>query len=309
MRELDDLVNGWRFDVEPERYDLRYRDAKFALVMIMAGDGDLGDELHPDLYEMTSAVNEDVAALVFVDYPEEDGEKKTRVLEVLPSMTRTVESLPEVCTGDPRPLSDFLARALVSFSEETRIAIGFWGHGDGVFKDHDPDEVVLSRKIRFGPLGAPVEVALPGKRVPVPKVVLSRSMLPDATSENALTNREASSALAAAFCRAGRTEPVDLLFFDTCMNASVEVFAELRRFSRAFVASSLLVPGAGWDYKLWMLAIDKERPASAEEWAYLAAGVFGSVYDQRVSEREAQMGPLTLQRPRCTGRMLTWGTW
>ena len=288
-------MDNWKFDESPEPYELKYRDAKYAVVMIMAGDDDdMGGALHPDFAEMTKAVNKDFAALVLVDYPEpeedDDYPKTSRVLEVLPSVTRTVEFLPEVNTGDPRPLADFLARALMSFSEETRIAIGFWGHGSGVFGDYDLEEVVLSREIRFGPLGATVTEAKPAERSLVNKEVLSRAMLPDATSENALTNREASSALAAAFSRAGRTEPVDLLFFDTCMNASVEVFTELRKFAKAFVASSLLVPGPGWDYKLWIKATMYKRPTSAEEWADLSVEAFGDAYDQRISRREAQMG-------------------
>ncbi len=294
FEDWEGLVDNWKFDKKPEPYGLRYRDAKYAVVMVMGGDGDLGGALHPDLYEMSQAVGEDFAALVLVDYPEpgedEDDPKTSRVLEVLPSATKTVEFLPEINTGDPRPLADFLARALVSFSEETRIALGFWGHGNGVFGDYDLEEVVLSREIRFGALGATVTEAKPAERVLVNKEVLSRSMLPDATSENALTNREASSALAASFSRAGRTEPVDILFFDTCMNASVEVFTELRRFAKTFVASSLLVPGSGWDYDLWMKATRYKNPASAEEWAFLSAGVFGETYDQRVYRKEAQMG-------------------
>ena len=288
-------MDRWKFDESPEPYELKYRDAKYAVVMIMAGDDDdMGGAIHPDFAEMTKAVNKDFAALALVDYPEpaedDDYPKTSRVLEVLPSMTKTVEFLPEVNTGDPRPLADFLARALVSFSEETRIAIGFWGHGSGVFGDYDLEEVVLSREIRFGPLGAAVSKAKPAERGLVNKEVLSRAMLPDATSENALTNREASSALAAAFSRAGRTEPVDLLFFDTCMNASVEVFTELRRFAKTFVASSLLVPGPGWDYDLWIKATLYKRPASAEEWADVSVEAFGDAYDQRISRMEAQMG-------------------
>ena len=284
---------SWKFGESPEPYELRFRNAKYALVLVMGGDCDLGVHLDGDFAEMTRAVGPDVAALVLVDYPEpeedEERPKTARVLEVLPSVTKPVEFLPEINTGDPRPLSDFLARALVSFSEETRIALGFWGHGHGVFKDYDPEEVVLSREIRFGALGAPVSEAVMESPAAV-KRVLSRSMLPDATSENSLTNREASSALAAAFARAGRTEPVDILFFDTCMNGSVEVFTELRVFAKTFVASSLGVPGTGWDYEEWIKQTRARAPETAEDWAILSAAVFGITYDQRLGKEAAQMG-------------------
>src|SRR5262249_54172125 len=38
----------------------------------------------------------------------------------------------EIDTGNPRIVSDFLARALKSYSPQTRKSIGFWGHGTGV---------------------------------------------------------------------------------------------------------------------------------------------------------------------------------
>ena len=150
---------SWKFGESPEPYELRFRNAKYALVLVMGGDCDLGVHLDGDFAEMTRAVGPDVAALVLVDYPEpeedEERPKTARVLEVLPSVTKPVEFLPEISTGDPRPLSDFLARALVSFSEETRIALGFWGHGHGVFGDFDSEEILVDRGIRFGALGAP----------------------------------------------------------------------------------------------------------------------------------------------------------
>ena len=283
-------MENWKFDVEPRPYDLRFWEAKYAVVLMMGGDGDLGRALEPDLVEMSAMVSEDMAVLALVDYPGGSEGKTSAVMEILPSMVRSVELLPETNTGDPRPLADFLARALVSFSPETRLAIGFWGHGNGVFKDYDPEEQVLSREFRFGPLGAPPLSAEPGERVAMSKETLSRSMMPDVTSENALTNREASSALAAAFSRAGRTSPVDMLFFDTCLNGSVEVLTELGRFAKTFVASALPIPGTGWNYAYWLGATRKEMPATAEEWAFLAAGTYGAAYDQRDCEKEAQLG-------------------
>ena len=95
-----------------------------------------------------------------------------------------------------------------------------------------------------------------------------------------------------AFCRVAalKLELRRKFSFQSCMNASVEVFTELRRFAKAFVASSLLVPGPGWDYDLWIKATLYKRPTSAEEWADLSVEAFGDAYDQRISRREAQMG-------------------
>ena len=105
-------------------------------------------------------------------------------------------------------------------------------------------------------------------------------MLPDETSGNSLTNREAGSALAVAFSRARRRVPVDLLFFDTCLNGSVEVYAELERFARVFVASSLLIAGAGWHYELWLRIARDRPPETAEEWAHFAVKAYEVAYSQ-----------------------------
>ena len=61
---------SWKFGESPEPYELRFRNAKYALVLVMGGDCDLGVHLDGDFAEMTRAVGPDVAALVLVDYPE-----------------------------------------------------------------------------------------------------------------------------------------------------------------------------------------------------------------------------------------------
>lgn len=255
-------------------------------MVMMGGDGDLGKMVAPDLKEMAAGISEDLCVLALVDLPEGRG---VGVLEVCSEGLRRLEMWDEISTGDPRPLADFLARALVSFSSETMIAIGFWGHGKGVFGDFDPDEVLLSREARFGSLGVALNSDAMVQARPRQKRALKRSMLPDMTSGNALTNREASSALTAAFARARRTQPVDLLFFDACLNSSIEVFTELRGFAKSFVASALMVPGTGWNYAYWLAATAKELPATSRDWASLAVAVFGAEYDPRVCEKPAQL--------------------
>ena len=232
----------------------------------MGGDGNLGPQIYSDFKEMSSGASSDVVLLALVDYP---GDRCSRVMEARPHSMDPVCQLPEICTGDPRPISDFLARGLVSFGEETRFAIGFWGHGHGVFGDFDSEEILVDRGVRFGALGAPPLLASG-----------DRSMLPDETSGNSLTNREAGSALAVAFSRARRRGPVDLLFFDTCLNGSVEVYAELERFARVFVASSLLIAGAGWHYELWLRIARDRPPETAEEWAHFAVKAYEVAYSQ-----------------------------
>ena len=279
-------MGSWKLGVEPEGFEVERRESEFAVLMMMAGDGDLARELQPDIDEMLKGAAGEIGVLALVDTP---GETGVRVVEIRSDGFYELEGWPEISTGDPRPLADFLARGLVSFSKETRFAIGFWGHGSGVFGDYDTQERVIDREFRFGPLGEPIPAEAAFKVVLEPKVVLSRSMMPDMTSENSLTNREASSALAVAFSRAKRTRKVDMVFFDTCLNGSVEVFTEVRPFAEAVVASALPVPGGGWNYGYWLRATRQQLPKDAKAWAYIAAGAYGAAYDQRTYPQPAQM--------------------
>ena len=274
---------SWKIGEAPKPFEVSHPEASYAVIIMMGGDGNMAPALMPDVKEMMKGASADVAVLLMID----TADQGLFVGEVLPGHYHLLETHPEISTGDPRPLADFLARALVSFSHETRIAIGFWGHGLGVFGDYDPAEVLIKREHRFGPLGAPLpdESSVTVSAEPMKKK-LSRSMLPDSTSENSLTNREANSALTVSFSRAQRTEPVDMLFFDTCLSASVEMFAEFRRFAKTYVASALNIPGPGWNYFYWLKATQKESPKSAEDWAFLAVGTFGAEYDQRFPKAE-----------------------
>ena len=279
-------MGSWKLGVEPEGFEVERRDSEFAVLMMMAGDGDLARELQPDIDEMLKGAAGEIGVLALVDTP---GETGVRVVEIRSDGFYELEGWPEISTGDPRPLADFLARGLVSFSKETRFAIGFWGHGSGVFGDYDTQERVIDREFRFGPLGEPIPAEAAFKVVLEPKEALSRSMMPDMTSENSLTNREASSALAVAFSRAKRTRKVDMVFFDTCLNGSVEVFTEVRPFAEAVVASQLPIPGTGWHYGYWLYGTRKEKPKDFRVWADVAVSAYDAAYDQKNGAPPAQL--------------------
>jgi hypothetical protein len=256
----------------PRPFKVSSRKAPFAVVMVMGGDSDLVKQLKPDLDEMSAGVSDQVSVLVLVDLP---GDSGGVVAEVTPRGIRPLVQLPEFSTGDPLVLAEFFGRALVSYSPKTRFALGFWGHGNGVFADEDPDEMVLPAALLKMPL--PERPPRRRRREGGPGAL---SMLPDSHGGDVLTNREARSALGAAFARAGRTERVDMIFSDTCLNGSVEVFTELREFTKTVVASSLLVPGDGWNYTYWLEKLEERRPADAKAWAEQAVEAFETAYPQ-----------------------------
>jgi len=266
-------MDSWKFDSAPQPYGVERPDSKYVLLMVMGADGNLGKHIGEDINEISDAINDDISAVILLDLPSKE---RSYVAEITRGGVKNLEVLPDINLGDPRWTADFLSRALVSFSESSMVAIGFAGHGQGAFKDYDEFELALSREFRFAPLGhdSPGDEVLMEPRLA--EKVVTRSMLADKVTGNALTNRETSSALATAFYRAKRKRKVDLVFFDTCLNGSVEVFCEVRHFAEQMVASSFLTPETGWNYRLWLALTRTQQPKCSEAWSNLAVGAFGA---------------------------------
>lgn len=258
----------WLLNQRPRRFKVSNPKSPYAVIIIMAGDGNLSDMAGLDIKEMIKGFSEDVSVLLLVDLP---GVAGAMVAETTSSGLRTLDQLKKLSTGDPRALAAFLARALVSFSPKTRLAIGLWGHGQGVEGDNDPGEFLL-------PTALLRELVPPQRPRRRPGGVSAHGMLPDESSQDILTNREARSTLAVAFARAGRKEPVEMIFSDTCLNGAVEVFAELREFAHVVVASAFSVPGTGWQYKLFIERTASKKPATPREWGLLAVELYGEMY-------------------------------
>lgn len=273
-------------DVEP--FPVQDRDVSHVVVELFGGDNNLSAYVEEDLYEMAAGNRGPFAVLALVDRADRGG----AVIEWTPRTgRRVVEELGEIDTGDPETLARFVARALVTYPVEVKVAIGFWDHGSGVFDEYDPNELLLVRRSGTVPL-------VPRHRRPrsfrARRLFLgawrrsadarARAMLHDDTNAGVLTNLEAGRMLAAAFARAGRTAKVDLLFSDTCLNGMVEVTQELAPFADVIVASEELEPGDGWEYHEWFGRMSDAPPADGFAWGRQAVEAFAAAYGQRTDE-------------------------
>lgn len=273
-------------DVEP--FPVHDRDVTHVVVELFGGDNNLSAYVEEDLYEMAAGNRGPFAVLALVDRADRGG----TVIEWTPRTgRRVVEELGEIDTGDPETLARFVARALVTYPAEVKVAIGFWDHGSGVFDEYDPNELLLAR--RFATI-APVPRHRRPRSFRARRLLLgawrrsadvrARAMLHDDTNAGVLTNLEAGRMLAAAFGRAGRTAKVDLLFSDTCLNGMVEVTQELAPFAHVVVASEELEPGDGWEYHEWFGRMSEAPPADGVAWGRQAVEGFGAGYAQRTDE-------------------------
>lgn len=285
-------MKPWELEAKPEKLKLSNPNARYAIIIVMGGDGNLGNQVLPDLIEMETGIigGDEISVVALADL---GGEAGTAIIEVTADGRRVLRAMSSIDTGDPRPIASFLTLALNSYSKETKIALGFWGHGAGVFGDLDPKENLLPEELLEMPLGTKLTEAMFLEHYlsePVPiKGYINKGMLPDESTGGILTNRELSSALTVAFSKIGRTEPVDLLFFDTCQNGAVEVYAEMKRYCKVFIASCLSIPGLGWNYTWFLQMTRRYLPDNADTWGRLAISAYDKAYDQTLFPQPVQL--------------------
>lgn len=198
--------------VDPER--------RWTLAVYLGGDNDLEYGALLDLEELrTSMPATGVEVIVLLDrarghFDEPEGWTDAHVFRLRAGAEGApiLKPLGEIDTADGRTLASFLAGAFRTFPSEHQAAI-VWDHGGG-----------------YG--GIVVDEEIPG--APAGRVDM-------------LDLGEVRAALRTAAWHSGRSR-IDLLAFDACLMAQLEVALAVREHARFLVASETLVPGLGYPY-------------------------------------------------------------
>jgi hypothetical protein len=161
-----------------------------------------------------------------------------------------VEQLGEQNMGAEAVLQDFVEWAVAHYEAE-HYAVVIWDHGDGW------------RIIRQRLLEKSNNKKLPGFKPASAKVVSN-----DTTSRDALFMREVQDALEGAVDnlkpRFGQSFRLDIVGFDACLMAMVEVAYAIRNVADIMVGSQYCEPGQGWPYDMILGAL-AERPQMAAD--------------------------------------------
>lgn len=266
-------------------FSVRDPNATHLIIELFGGDNNLSKYVNEDLAEMQAGNTGPVVVLALADRAGAGG---AEVIEISARTGRNViEKLGEIDTGDPRTLASFISRALVSYPAAERRVLGFWDHGSGVFDEHDPNEVILQKRLFRTPRGAARKLFIPRSYATNERM---RAMLHDDTSGGVLTNREASGVLLESFKAAQMDgKKLDMIFSDTCLNGMVEVLSEFAPFAHVITASEELEPGDGWDYQLWLKMLSQAPPTDADAWGNTAVMAFGESYKNRKDEHPVTM--------------------
>ncbi|MCR9260448.1 MAG: clostripain-related cysteine peptidase [Pseudomonadaceae bacterium] len=194
--------------------------AEWTLMVYIAGDNDLEGPALVDLDEMEAGLPETgVNVIVLIDrskdYSEELGDwHDTRILQIQPNKDRgTVDlrelvRIGEVNTGDPQTLTDFMKYSMNNFPAR-RFGLVMWNHGGGW------------------------------------QAMASDDDLGNGDGHDSLTTVELSQALSQALPPGKK---LDLIGFDMCLMAQLEVAYEMAPFADFMVASQAIEPGYGWPY-------------------------------------------------------------
>lgn len=222
--------------------------ASWTLLVWMAADNDLEPQARRDLEEVL-AVGVHVAVLV-------DRKRRGATRYVIPPRPGVPlarcprEHIGRLNTGDPRTLARFIAWGRRRCPSD-RVALVLWNHGDG-WRPYDPDHP--SGGLRSKAAG--------------PRYIAIDDRGSGPSDDDWLDMPELEHALTAG------GQSLDLLGFDACLMAQLEVLYQLRRVAPIVLASEEEMPLTGLPYREVLAHLQRSPTIAPAELARAAADAY-----------------------------------
>lgn len=189
----------------------------WTFLVYLAGANDLDDFIQTNMDQMMSmGSNERINVLVYLSTHYAGHNKETKKLYVNKGSVTQYGPATARDSGSVETFKSALAWACTEFPSD-HIAVVCWDHGSG-----------------------------PLNRAPIPSY--NRGVCYDYDTGHYLTDRDLLSAFSWARDTHRRGKKFDIIAFDACLMASVEIAATLASCANYMVASENLIPGAGYDY-------------------------------------------------------------
>ena len=183
-------------------------------------------------------------------------------------------------TGRVATLVDFVDWAVFNFPAE-RYALVLWGHGSG----HDDQDVYRLARGDISPrLAARLAQDRIGffgrtRRAMFERNGPNKGFGFDSTAADFLDNRELKRAITSVVKKIGK--PLDLLGFDACLMANMEVAYQLRGLVTWMAASEQTEPGDGWAYREALRGLAAKPDQDARQLGKAIVKSFGEAYDKQ----------------------------
>lgn len=247
-------------------------EAKWTFMVYLAGDNNLETYGTRDLNEMKAVGSTaEVAVVAQFDCM---SDRTTRRYHLTTDQTLDadcVAQLPEVNTGDPGALIDFITWTCQTYPAE-RYGLVLWNHGSGwkdediyhVARQHGVADKVTRGQVRGLASGKPRRALFRTtlEQLVVEAVEAERAILFDDSSADFLDNQEMRSVLQEAVHRI--KHPFDLLGFDACLMNMLEVHYQIRDMCHLAVGSQEIEPGDGWPYDAVLAPLVEDPDMTSE---------------------------------------------
>lgn len=199
-------------------YDARCNDSKpWTVLLYIAADNDLAEMVPLDIEELTRASTTANAHLLVYLNIREKNKKITQRIVVANGSAKIIKTVPGLDSGAPETLFDALAWAHKDFPSD-RFACVLWDHGSGSLNRSMP--------------------------------ATHRGVCYDDTTGNYLTDLNCQDAFAKVCKKFRNDKKIDIIAFDACLMADVEIAYALQPYADYMVASQELVSGLGYNYRL-----------------------------------------------------------
>jgi hypothetical protein len=261
----------------------------WTIMVYLAGDNNLssyGEAALMDMKAVGSADGIDVVAQF--DRMGDGVTRRYHLTRDRPLADDVTAELPEMNTGDPANLLDFLRWGLSEYPAE-HSALILWNHGAG-WKDDDiyasarqiglseaelPQGLVRGvnrRRIGRSLFATSIQTIL---QYPAPV----RAILFDDTSKDFLDNQELKAVLDGVLAwRQG--QKLDLIGFDACLMSMIEVAYQVQHACLWMVASQEDEPGSGWPYGPILAALAADPAAPAETLARIVVNAYADYHSE-----------------------------
>ena len=281
--------------------------ADWTVMVYLAGDNNLDGAGVADLREMKKVGSSAfVNVIAQFDRSGSRGTSKRFYLRKGTNLPKdAVQDLGETDTGDPKVLCDFFRWGVKHYPARHYLLV-IWNHGSGwddsnLYANHgdyfsgDPPPIVRKGVVmnaegsvaRVQPRKArPVAMAQARSAVrrahralfasTVDTMVRSRAIAFDDQAKDFLDNMEIKRALGEMKTLLGR--PLDLIGFDACLMAMLEVNYQIMATARYAVGSEEEEPGNGWPYDRILKALAKKPAMAPDELARTVVAQYAASY-------------------------------
>lgn len=238
-------------------------DLEWTVMVYMAADNNLTSNALLNLFQMSQVGSTDRVHIVAQLDPFGSFTPAQTIFAKVGGGLDEENVIGEPNTGSVADLIGFIRWVLKNGHKAKKYLLVLWGHAEGVSGNEDDESDNGNAVFPFGA----VEIDSPGNGNLAPASALNPtataatlsaapessvespalSLLPDASSGDALTSRELKEALRAATKELG-VDKIHLLGMDACMMSMIEIARQVDNHASLMVASEESIPDKSWPY-------------------------------------------------------------